>query len=384
MQVHTSTRFGEQCKELLSLSDGSDQDAFFKLARTLFRSRTTEELEDLATMCRGDYDVYVTQALVRFSKTSPHVATELLFRGSSQYLQSTGHIRDSTLRGEAEFERTGATPPAVTVAEACVEMLRDPEITHDGWIYAFLYHHNILPTHGTVEMTSKIVNGLCDTQGRVRDCMAKITKDTPAFIVIGVFDAAYYISSEAVRAAEAAKVAKAAKVATAAKAAEERVSLDADMVKAYKIACEKMVTDKYEYFDEDRFRVADFWDNAQLYSDDMVALTPPEFRTQESSDDEEGDHLDPDALPDDNQDEDEQYESKQYRADKTSGARKRAAEVDIVGLDYVPAAAKIMRTILDPVVEEGKMLPMHARQIVLTDLYTRGFKDEVIKSMLNL
>lgn len=77
-------------------------------------------------------------------------------------------------------------------------------------------------------------------------------------------------------------------------------------------------------------------------------------------------------------------ESQKYRADKTSGSRKRAKEVDIAGLDYVPAAAKIMRSVLDHSVAEGKMLPMQARQIVLTDLYTRGFKDEVIKSMLKL
>lgn len=76
--------------------------------------------------------------------------------------------------------------------------------------------------------------------------------------------------------------------------------------------------------------------------------------------------------------------SKEYRADKTSGSRKRAADTDITGLDYVPAAAKIMRSILDHSQAEGKMLPMQARQIVLTDLYSRGFKDEVVKSMLKL
>lgn len=76
--------------------------------------------------------------------------------------------------------------------------------------------------------------------------------------------------------------------------------------------------------------------------------------------------------------------SKEYRADKTSGSRKRAADTDISGLDYVPAAAKIMRSILDHSEAEGKLLPMQARQIVLTDLYSRGFKDQVIKSMLKL
>lgn len=76
--------------------------------------------------------------------------------------------------------------------------------------------------------------------------------------------------------------------------------------------------------------------------------------------------------------------SNEHRADRTAGSRKRAADTDIEGLDFVPAARKIMRTILDHSEAEGKMLPMQARQIVLTDLYSRGFKDEVINSMLKL
>lgn len=316
MPVHTP--FGQQCVQLRALSRGSDHEAFFALARQLFRPLTPEEWEDLGTLCFSGYDVDVTQALLRYSETDPQLATELLVRGNpALYNKWIGHIRDSTLRGEREFARTGATPPAVTAAEACVEKLLDPEIADDGWIYAFLDYHNILCTHGTVGMTSKIMEGLCATQWRVCDCMTKISKDTPQVIVVGVFKAAYYVSQEALQALDAAEVAKDAKAAEAGQASEaekapdERVSLDATMVKAYAKAHEKVKDE--EYYDQDAFCVSEFWHNAQLYSPEMAALTPKEFRTQESSDDEEED-VDPDDLSDDDKDEkDDERPSKRAR-----------------------------------------------------------------------
>ena len=87
------------------------------------------------------------------------------------------------------------------------------------------------------------------------------------------------------------------------------------MVKAYKMAYEKVKGE--EYYDQDAFYVSEFWENAQLYSPEMAALTPPEFRTQESSDDEEED-VDPDDLSDDDEDdedeEDDERPSKRARA----------------------------------------------------------------------
>ena len=63
-------------------SRGSDHEAFFALARQLFRPLTPEEWEDLGTPCFSGYDVDVTQALLRYSETDPQVATELLVRGT--------------------------------------------------------------------------------------------------------------------------------------------------------------------------------------------------------------------------------------------------------------------------------------------------------------
>ena len=47
-----------------------------------------------------------------------------------------------------------------------------------------------------------------------------------------------------------------------------------------------------------------------------------------------------------------------YRADATAGSRKRAAEVDVEGLEYPAAAMKIMKRALDHSLEEKKVIPM--------------------------
>lgn len=74
-----------------------------------------------------------------------------------------------------------------------------------------------------------------------------------------------------------------------------------------------------------------------------------------------------------------------YRAEKTAGSRKRVAEVDVDGLSYEGAALKMMRCVLDHATDEKKMIPMQARQIVLSELYKhKEYQDSVCKSMLKL